>query len=324
MKDKYRSVIIGCGRIAGGYDGPNDKNILTHAHALTRHKNTVLSGVYDISFAKAASFAGKWSTSAYRDINTLFKVIRPEIVFVCVPDKEHIKTLDFIKKFKPLAVICEKPLGVDISSARRIVSEYGQKRIALSVNYTRRFYPAIRKIEKAIKNGDYGKLINAAVFYTKGILHNGSHAVDLLRFFFKDISESKALSSKVDFAKGDPTLDAMLYFREGAKAHFIGLDERKFSIFEIDLLFSGARIILLDGGTKYSLQKVIPHADFPGYKCLGAKEILPTQKNKALLSLVDNVVNHIEKGEPLLSSAGDALETKEVCCRLIKGYKDGR
>ena len=56
----YKALIIGAGQIAGGYDNPNDKSILTHAHAYSNNSNVELLGFYDVNYEAAEKMAEKW------------------------------------------------------------------------------------------------------------------------------------------------------------------------------------------------------------------------------------------------------------------------
>lgn len=314
---KYRSVIIGCGSIAGGYDNPGDINILTHAHAIFVHPKVILSGVYDISYEKACWFAKKWRTIPFVSLRAIFESTKPDIVYVCVPDKEHVRTLEKILDYRPLAVVCEKPLSLSINKSKAIINKYHQEKIALAVNYSRRYDPIIINLKKDIKRQKYGEFLKASVIYTKGILHNGSHVVDILRYLFGEVRSYHVLSRNVDYLRSDPSLDAFLEFCNGNKAHLITGDENSYSVFEMDLLFAKARIRFDQFGLRYSIQKIRHDPVFPGYKDLGELKIKSTGLNKATIRLLDNLVNHIEKKEALLCSGEEALATQEICIKLL-------
>jgi len=76
-----------------------------------------------------------------------------------------------------------------------------------------------------MESGIYGKVLNAIGIYTKGILHNGSHMINLFNFLFGNVYNFHPLSGRVDWSEDDPTLDAYLEYSNGTKAHVIGADE---------------------------------------------------------------------------------------------------
>ena len=302
---KYKAVIIGCGKIAGGYDSLQNKDILSHANALNVHKKTSLSGVYDIVTDKGQRFARKWKTTAYPRLRMLMEKVRPEIVYICVPDDQHALVLKRLLKYQPKIVVCEKPLTTDINSGRSVVSDYKKKKIPLVVNYSRRFDPVMQEIKNSILKKNYGLFINGLFIYTKGILHNGSHAIDLLRLFFGEPESTCVLDGIIDYKKEDPALDVILKFKNNIKIYLLAGDERKYSIFEADFLFSKSRIRLTNFGMEYQLQSVRKK----------------TKLGKALLFLIDNIINHLEKKEQLLSTGENAFKTQKICLKLIEEYK---
>lgn len=320
----YKAVIIGCGNAAGGYDCPKGKNVFTHAHALSIHGRTILSGVYDIDYRKAVKFSRKWKTVPFGDLDSMFITLQPDLVYVCVPTAAHIKTLRKILDWRPKAVICEKPLGHDVKAAEGIVREYSKKKIPLAVNYPRRFSVVTRKIKSEIAKEKYGKFINASLIYTKGIRHNGSHAIDLLRFFFGEVRSFEILGANFDYEKNDPTLDLFLKFQNNRKAHLVAADEKSYSVFEADFLFSKARIRLENSGLKYVAQKVRMDPLFKGYRDLSREVRRPTDARRALSNLIDNVIQHLERGRELFCSGLDAIKTAQVCDRMIKAHAENK
>lgn len=321
MNDKYKAVIIGCGRIAGGYDFGQSKNILTHAHALNVYKWTILSGVYDINYKKAVVFARKWKTVPFARLREMFLQVKPDLVYICTPTQTHLEVLKEVLAYQVKAVICEKPLSDDNRVAKKIVQEYKKKNIPLVVNFIRKFDTTIQEIKNNIDKLKYGSFINASVIYTKGILHSGSHIIDLLRYFFGEVTSYNILSKNMDYKQTDPTLDVFLQFKNKIKVHLIAGNAKAYSIGEMDFLFSRARINVFQSGLQYSLQTVRADPVFPGDKDLGDKVVKKTNINNSLLKLIDNVICHLEKKEKLLSSGEDALKTQEICFKLIKEAK---
>ncbi|PIS09201.1 hypothetical protein COT75_02990 [Candidatus Beckwithbacteria bacterium CG10_big_fil_rev_8_21_14_0_10_34_10] len=318
---KYKAVIIGCGNIAGGYDSLQDKNVLTHAHAISIHKKTDLVGVYDLFYKKAVTFARKWKTVPFIGLKEMFSQIKPDLVYICTPTETHVKVLKVVLDYKPKAVICEKPLSNDSRLAKKVLMEYKKNKISLTVNFNRRFDSTIQKIKYNIDNGRYGSFINTSVIYTKGILNNGSHVIDLLRYFFGEVISYKILAKTIDYKKTDPTLDIFLKFKNNIKVHLIAGNAKEYSIGEMDLLFSKIRINIYQFGLQYSLQAVRQDPIFSDYKDLGERVIKQTNINEGLLKLIDNIIGHVEKKEKLLSCGENALKTQEICMKLIKEAK---
>ena len=282
-----RAVIIGCGKIAGGYDNLTDTNIRTHAKAYLKNSQTEFVAVADTSLDHARAFSARWQNPQfYKDARAMLERHKPDIISICTPDETHADYLDLALNFTPKAVWCEKPLTTNVKRAETLVDQYQKQKILLAVNYQRRFDPLITalKQEKDKKLGTPKKVV---VHYGKGILHTGSHAVDLLIDWFGLPTDFKVFDSLYDFSTADPTIDARIMF-DNLPAYFIGHDSRHYQIFKITVFGSLGKI-------------TIPHSE-------------PTIMNSVLTKIVAGIV----KSEPLPSTGATALETLRVCASLIK------
>jgi len=80
-----------------------------------------------------------------------------ELVYIATPPATHVQyaslAIDHGK-----AILCEKPLAVDIQSTRDLVEKARTKGIPNAVNFAYTSSPKIKMMEKAIHNGDLGKL----------------------------------------------------------------------------------------------------------------------------------------------------------------------
>jgi predicted dehydrogenase len=308
----YKAVIIGCGRIAGGYDNPGDDVVLTHANAISRSPTINLAGVYDINPVLAKAMAAKWQSTAYVSISALLETIKPDIVIVAVPDEFHEEVLETLLEFTTKIVICEKPLGKRLDKLTTLLEKYRKRNIKLAVNYSRNYDQRIIQLKKEIHQDLYGEFLNGMVFYSKGIRHNGSHAISLLRYLFGNIVNFNVLDSRVDYASGDPSLDIQLRFENGRKCYLLAGDERKYSIFEWQFLFSKSRLIFKRDGFQLCTQEIIDDPLFPGYKTLGEEKCKETALKNSMETLYQNVSDNLTAGQALLCSADDALATQSA------------
>lgn len=319
-KDKiYRAAIIGAGRIAAGFDTPQHKDILTHAHAFVVHPCTSLVGLFDIDKSKATKVAKKWSTKSFKTVEDMLKKTEPEIVSVCTPDNTHYAVLKSLVKYRPKLVICEKPLTTKLDDTEKIINQFESLKIPLLVNYSRRFDRTLQKFRKEIGSNKYGKVIATVGYYSKGILHNGSHLIDLSRWFFGDVMWSQVLSSLVDYRKDDPTVSAVMSFERCSNFYLVGGDERKYGIFELDILFEKARFRIKDFGFSITTQKISKDKLYPEFKVLDQEKFTPTLLGNAMFELVSNVVYYLDrKTTHLVCDGQDALKVQRICHNLLK------
>ena len=88
----YKAAIIGCGKIAGGYqvNNPKDKSVLTHAKAYAVHGRTRITAAVDADRKKLSKFCKAWKIPfGYTDVKRMLAQERPDIVSICTPSQTH-------------------------------------------------------------------------------------------------------------------------------------------------------------------------------------------------------------------------------------------
>jgi predicted dehydrogenase len=112
-------------------------------------------------------------------------------------------------------VLCEKPLGRDVTEARRMVLAARENGVCLKVGFNHRFHPGVMKAHEVVKTGGIGQPLYIRTVYGHGgrsgyaddwrangqisgggeMLDQGIHVVDLSRWFLGDFSEVTALTA---------------------------------------------------------------------------------------------------------------------------------
>lgn len=320
MRDKLKAVIIGAGRIASDFDNPGDLCILTHAHAYQKHPRTELVGFYDLYKEKADQAAKKWGVKSYSNLEKMLNEVKPNLVSVCTPDEKHGEILKRVVNFKPSLVICEKPVTVSVAETKNIEDCYKDKNIPILMNFSRRFDSSIQSLKKDILNNKWGEVIEASGIYTKGINHNGSHLIDLARYFFGEIKKVKPIYFINDYNKKDKTVSGFLQFQRCPQFNLRAFDQRRYAIFEMDILFAKGRIKLYDSGFKISFQTITEDKMYKGFYSLSQEKIKKTKLDRAMYGLVNNAVAFLEKRSPLLCSLQEALLTQKICEKLLHNF----
>jgi len=321
----WRAAIIGCGQIAGGYDsGPNSQGINTHAQAYKTEPGVRLIAVADTDKDRAERFANTWKVPAwYTSGGEMLKAERPEIVSICTPDSTHQELLmTCLSSPSVRAIWCEKPLGLNLHQAASGVAACEEKKVVLAVNYQRRWDPAFQRIGAAIRGGEFGRIQKVVGFYTKGIRHNGSHLVDLLISWFGRPVREEVFGWLTDFSPDDPTVDARLDF-DSVVAYLIGLDERAFSLFEIDVIGSRLRINIEDFGYRIRWSNLVQDPRFPDHAMLQAASIEETELFQCMPRTLQDILDALRFGREVQSNGRTALLTLEICDRLASLARKG-
>lgn len=319
---KLSTAIIGCGMIAGGYDEVASSALVrTHALAYQLHQHTKLVAVADSNADKAREFAIRWQADEwYNDAWRMLDEKKPDLVSVCTPDHNHSEILQLCLKSESVkGVWCEKPLTTNLSLARKLVSEFSEAGKSLIVNYPRSYTPSMKQLKSQLLGGELGVIQKVVVYYTKGIIHNGSHALDLLVNWWGQPSSINVLRSFVDFTEEDPTVDANLEF-QGVPVYLMGLNDSCYSQFEIDIFGSLARASITDNGRRIVMRKIDSVIGPGGHKYLS--EFVAeseTGSGSAVAMVLDELVHAVQSGK-VLKQGEHIVRVMSICDELaLKG-----
>lgn len=317
---RYTAVVIGAGRIGATFDTPTSKEVLTHAHAYALHPEIELVGICDLRPEIAKAAGKRWNTPWFDHVDDMLSTLRPDIVSVCVSTDQHAALLRRIAKFKPKLVICEKPVTDSINETKKIIRELKRLGIPVLVNHSRRFDGELAIIQNNFRKGKYGKAISASMLYTHGVLNNGSHVLDVARWFFGEAKKIQPLHKHHDGLKHDPSVDAHIVFEKCPSFSLMSGDDREYSIIEFDLLCEKARIRFSDfGAPPIAIQFPGPNPLYRGYRSLSlAKTIKSTGHTRNMYHLIESAVGVLNRQEPLRCTMEDSLRTQELCLTLTR------
>jgi len=313
----YRVLIIGCGAIAGGYDADRSATDwpLSHAGAIARDAKFELAGCVDPDDAARAAFARRWNVPIAASSMEAFEAEQGafDLVVIASPTRFHADCLEAALGLRPRAVFCEKPLASDIAKAAELAARYGDEGVHLAVDYTRRWAPDLAEFARQIEAGWWGELIAATGTYTKGVVHNGSHLVDLLHMLIGPLDLHEVGPARLDHWEDDPTVSAMLAADNGAPVHLIAGDARAVTQFELVLSFEKGEIAMRDGGMRIETRAVTSSPTFAGYRQLGPPENVPGRYVEAMARAYADLAEALDTGAPVASTADNALAAQRLC-----------
>lgn len=322
----YRAVVVGCGHIGSLFSGenPSSDRILSHAHAYREHPETELAGVIDLNAGLLAKAQKAWGVPGGRDAIAFCLEHRPEIISLCTPDPTHAPlALKLLEKCPPKMLVIEKPLALSSRDAQKILNLARRKKVAVAVNYSRRYLPTFRALAEEIRSGKHGKPILFRMVYGKGLFHNGSHAVDLMRMLAGEPNSGRSYSAFPGLLKDDSRM-ADLRLKNGCFVRLDAFPEKIATVFELDFLLEKSRIQFLLGGQEWRFSEVRENQRTPGYFNFSASEreksdpLFAQPHRGALWYLVENLVAHLDHGAALLCSSEEALKTLKVVEKLKK------
>ena len=257
--------------------------------------------------------------SAFENIEGLFETQSVDVVSVCLPDELHYATLLALAERPVKFIFLEKPAVRTPAEADEVRTLYSELPVRVQVNYTRRFVPEIRSIREAIRSGDCGKFLTGTGYYGKGLLHNGSHMVDLLQFLVGEVGNVAKISEIADFYDHDPSVSALLTMCCGGYFYLCHIDSRNFHVFELDLTFERKRIRICGLGTIIEEYSVADSRLLEGYRTLNKDAEYDTEHPKAMYHAIANIRNNLDRNEPLICTLEESLETVKTCSRIMRG-----
>ena len=211
----------------GGMGGRHARNL---AHRVSRAE---LVAVMDVDQARANDLAGECGGAAVFDSGpALIGDPTVDAVLIASPDPTHADlTVACIEAGKP--VLCEKPLGVDIDDARRVVdAEVAAGRKLVQVGLMRPYDPRHAALRQAIDEGAIGRPLLFRGIHTNlradrvrtavdVIVNSAVHDIHSARWLMGDEVASAYVSHVVDIAERPETTRLVLLqltFRGGGLA----------------------------------------------------------------------------------------------------------
>jgi predicted dehydrogenase len=311
------AAIIGTGRIAGGYDEDRaDSQVFSHAGAYRVHDGVEIVACVEPDRERRASFMKRWEIAAgYDDIDAwIADGGSADVVSLCSPDETHEALLRKLAQSDCRAIWAEKPVAADPEKARDLAAALDGAGKIVAVNYLRRWDPVMNRLRDSFVGGELGDLQSAVAWYGKGLIHNGSHALDLFRYLFgalEPVSARRTLDIGID-----PTLDCLLETAAGQPVRLLGVDESHFTLFEMTIVTTKGRIDIEDSGFTLRTRLSGPDPVFDGYWRLRQADTVATGLGEAMTRAVANLYDAVMDGHPVACDAAEAAETAALCGEL--------
>ena len=287
----HTSVVIGLGKIGMGYDMhlPNSDYVMSHVRALRYHRNFRLLAAVDPDPKLRQDFTALTGQPAYVRIEDLLAQHRPEVVIVSSPTSSHKTVLDTVLDcYHPRAILCEKPLAVNAEDGKWMVTACRDAGVPLFVNFIRRADPGVQEARRRILDGNIRGPFKGMVWYSKGLLHNGSHFVDLLSYWLGPIRSFRLIATGRSIGKNDAEPDFQLNYEMGTVI-FCAVREEDFSHYTVEIVARNGRMRYERGG-ELLWQGVEDDANLAGYRRLTAtSEALANDSNKYQLHVAEQL-----------------------------------
>lgn len=175
---EYKVGIVGCGGISR-----------VHANAYKATENTEIICCADINAAAANKLGEELNipeSSRYLDHKAMLESEELDLISVCTWHEPHAPVTIDACKAGIKGVLCEKPMATSLGAADAMLEAAEISGTKIAVGHQGRFRPANVTARELILSGAIGQPTAAFRRSDGGLLNNGTHAIDGVRFLLGD------------------------------------------------------------------------------------------------------------------------------------------
>ena len=313
------------------------------ARAIDALDSANLVACFDVSRERAQAFAEKFACRSYSDLNEFLAHPGLDIVNVCTPSGLHLDSAVAAARAGKHLIV-EKPLEVTVERCDEIIKAAQENRVLLSGIFPSRFHAVAKEVKKAVDSGRLGKIVLADAYVKwfrtqeyydssdwKGtwamdgggaLMNQSIHAVDLLQWFMGPVSEILSFTATLahERIEVEDTAVAALRFANGA----LGVIEGSTGVYPGFLKrieISGTRgtvVVEEEDITVWEFAEPQPEDELVRKTYSRQTKTGGGASDPAAIGFhghqyqFANMVNAIEKGEPLLVDGAEARKAVEI------------
>ena len=146
--EPFRLGLVGAGRMGA-----------THLRALAGSADTPVVAVAEPVAALREAAAGAYGLAAYESVDQLLETGSVDGVLIVTPSPTHLAVIETVAS-AGLAILCEKPCGLDPDDTRRAARVVVAARVPLQVAYWRRFVPELVALRERVAAGELGEILS--------------------------------------------------------------------------------------------------------------------------------------------------------------------
>jgi len=199
---KVRVGLVGAGAIAQ-----------TYVQAFAQSAAAELVGVADVQLPAATALAGQAGCRAFGSCEQLIDAMHCEAAVICTPPATHPDICCRLLE-GGVHVLCEKPLAISVSEARRMAAAAQHSGRVLTMASKFRYVRDVIEAKSIVASGRIGDVILFENAFTSRVdmegrwnsdpaisgggvlIDNGTHSVDIMRYFLGPLVELQAVAGR--------------------------------------------------------------------------------------------------------------------------------
>jgi myo-inositol 2-dehydrogenase/D-chiro-inositol 1-dehydrogenase len=323
-----RFAVLGCGRIGR-----------MHARNIKAHGRASLVAVFDLEPVAAEETASELGVAVAPSVAAVMSDPEVEAVLIASPTPTHVDLITSAAEAGK-AVLCEKPIDLDIARVDACWHEIGPLEPMVMIGFNRRFDPSFRALRDRVLGGAIGRLEQlvitsrdpvppppAYVAGSGGLFRDMTiHDLDMARYLAGDIVEVQAMGANlIDKAIGDAgDVDAamlLLRARSGALVHInnsrrcaYGYDQRLEAFGAKGMLQAHNRhLTTIEAWGPNATRAMDPVQDF-----------FIARYQEAYMAEIDHFVDCVADGTQPLAGFGEGREALRLADAAIESLQTGR
>ena len=283
----------------------------------------------------------------FADVGPMLDAVRPDLLDIVTPPAAHLPILEEAAK-RGVDVICQKPLGGDLATARAMVRIAEEAGITFIAHENFRFQPWYREARRLLDQGALGEIHNIGFRLRPGdgqgpraylerqpyfqqmprfLIHETAiHMIDTFRFLLGEVSGVFARLRRLNaHIQGEDAGFVLFDFASGAAGVFDGnrlvdfvADDPRLTMGEM-LLEGAGGTLRLDGFGRLWLK---PH------KAAEGEHAYPRQNRgyggDSVRALLRHVLAHLQDGAPLENSGAAYLRNLEIEEAIYRSAASGQ